>query len=52
MTAQLEKLPAARIKTGAALKQVYFNPNLIEMLGNSRVLRLKLKFFFAFRRAS
>ena len=48
MTAQLEKLPAARIKTGAALKQVYLNPSLIEMLENSRVLRLKLKFFYCF----
>jgi len=51
MIAQLDELPAEPTQTVAALRQVYFNPNLIEMLGNSRALRLMLFFFIAFRRA-
>ena len=44
MIAQLDELPAEPTQTVAALRQVYFNPNLIEMLGNSRALRLMLFF--------
>ncbi len=44
MTAELNELPAEPTQTVASTRQVFFNPNLVEMLGNSRALRLMLFF--------